>query len=188
MQHGLCVRGIAAASLAFAATTASAAPPYADHANTLPAVATPPRPSASLVADDIPTISSNASVAPTDPADQPLAELVRKYAASVATDGELACLAGAVYFEARGESLEGQLAVAEVVLNRAASGRYPSTLCGVITQRSQFSFIRRGRFPSVDKSCTAWQTALAIADVARSQLIDQIPSNVLWYHANYVSP
>ena len=39
------------------------------------------------------------------------------------------CLANAVYFEARGEPLEGQLAVAEVVLNRAASGRYPATLC-----------------------------------------------------------
>src|SRR4030095_3207335 len=170
MQHGLCVRGIAAASLAFAATTASAAPPYADHANTLPAVATPPRPSASLVADDIPTISSNASVAPTDPADQPLAELVRKYAASVATDGELACLAGAVYFEARGEPIEGQLAVAEVVLNRAASGEYPSSICEVVMQPAQFSFVRDGRFPAIDTGSDAWRTAVAVAHIAAANL------------------
>jgi len=122
------------------------------------------------------------------PVQRTLSELVSTFVNRGNQDEEQLCLAKAVYFEARGESLEGQLAVAEVVLNRAASGRYPSTLCGVITQRSQFSFIRRGRFPSVDQSCTAWQTALAIADVARSQLIDQIPSNVLWYHANYVSP
>jgi spore germination cell wall hydrolase CwlJ-like protein len=188
MKHGLCVRGIAAASLAFAATTASAAPPNADYANTLSGVATPPRPSASLVADDAPTISSNSSVAPTNPADQPLAELVRKHAASVATDGELACLAGAVYFEARGESLEGQLAVAEVVLNRAASGEYPASICEVVKQPAQFSFVRNGLFPPIDENSVAWRTALAVADIADKKLAAELTSDVLWYHAEYVSP
>jgi spore germination cell wall hydrolase CwlJ-like protein len=101
---------------------------------------------------------------------------------------EQLCLAKAVYFEARGESLEGQLAVAEVVLNRAASGRYPTTLCGVVVQPAQFSFIRRGRFPTVNTGSDAWLRALAIAEIAHNKLADQIPSNVLWYHANYVSP
>ena len=57
----------------------------------------------------------------------PLYALVDKYATSAPLDEQTNCLATAVYFEARGESLEGQLAVARVVMNRAASGRYPPT-------------------------------------------------------------
>jgi hypothetical protein len=103
-------------------------------------------------------------------------------------DAEQLCLAKAVYFEARSESLEGQLAVAEVVLNRAASGIYPPSICGVVTQRAQFSFIRAGRFPRVDTGSDCWHKALAIADVAQKKLIRQIAPNVLWYHASYVAP
>jgi spore germination cell wall hydrolase CwlJ-like protein len=78
--------------------------------------------------------------------------------------------------------------VAEVILNRAASGRYPSTICGVVIQPAQFSFIRRGRFPTVRMDNECWRKALAIADIAHNRLAAQIPSNVLWYHANYVAP
>jgi len=132
-------------------------------------------------------IQPQAAPAPA-PVQPTLQDMVTTFVDRRDQDQEQLCLAKAVYFEARGESLEGQLAVAEVVLNRAASGRYPATLCGVVTQRAQFSFIRRGRFPSVDATCSAWQTALAIADIARNNLADQIPANVLWYHANYVAP
>lgn len=104
------------------------------------------------------------------------------------SDEESACLAKAVYFEARGESLEGQLAVAKVILNRARSGIYPDSICKVVTQRSQFSFIRRGRFPAVNKSSDCWRKANAIAYIARNDLVRSIPTNVLWYHASYVSP
>src|ERR1051326_4353040 len=55
--------------------------------------------------------------------------LVENEAGTDTPDAEQDCLANAVYFEARGESLEGQLAVAEVVMTRAASGRYPASLC-----------------------------------------------------------
>lgn len=103
-------------------------------------------------------------------------------------DEESACLAKAVYFEARGESLEGQLAVAKVILNRARSGIYPDSICKVVTQRSQFSFVRRGRFPAVNESSDCWRKANAIAYIARNDLAESIPSNVLWYHASYVSP
>ena len=117
-----------------------------------------------------------------------LKDLVDQFVDPGCQDDEQLCLAKAVYFEARGESLEGQLAVAEVVLNRAASGRYPTTLCGVVTQHAQFSFIRRGRFPAVRMSNDCWRKALAIADIARNKLANEVPSNVLWYHANYVAP
>jgi len=117
-----------------------------------------------------------------------LGQLVAAYAGESAPDGEQDCLANAVYFEARGEPIEGQLAVAQVVMNRAASGRYPATLCGVVTQPAQFSFIRHGRFPQADKSSEAWRKAVAIAHIARARLVTELASDVLWYHAAYVSP
>jgi spore germination cell wall hydrolase CwlJ-like protein len=98
------------------------------------------------------------------------------------------CLAHAVYFEARGEPLEGQLAVAEVVMNRASSGRYPATYCGVVRQASQFSFVRRGVIPRADRTSEAWRRAIAIARVAEAGAVRLLPTDVLWYHANYVSP
>ncbi len=66
----------------------------------------------------------------------PLYALVEKFATNAPLDEQTNCLATAVYFESRGESLEGQLAVAHVVMNRAASGRYPSDWCGVVKQPS----------------------------------------------------
>jgi spore germination cell wall hydrolase CwlJ-like protein len=109
--------------------------------------------------------------------------------AAVETAGaEEDCLANAVYFEARGESLEGQLAVAEVVLNRARSGRYPATWCGVVTQHAQFSFVRGGVIPAANRSSEAWKRAVAIARIAQQGSNRMLASNVLWYHANYVSP
>ena len=124
------------------------------------------------------------------PAPQPgnLAELVVAYANAATTDREQECLANAVYFEARSEPIEGQLAVAEVVMNRAASGRYPADLCSVITQKAQFSFIRRGKFPRANRDSEAWKKAVAIASIARQKLAGSLPSGVLWYHATYVSP
>jgi spore germination cell wall hydrolase CwlJ-like protein len=129
--------------------------------------------------------------APTGTAVSPattLAELVLAYAGTQTGDREMECLANAVYFEARSEPIEGQLAVAEVVLNRAASGRYPTDLCAVITQKAQFSFIQRGRFPRADRGSEAWKKAVAIASIARQKLAGNLPSSVLWYHATYVSP
>jgi hypothetical protein len=117
-----------------------------------------------------------------------LAELVLAHAGVVTADREQECLANAVYFEARSEPIEGQLAVAEVVMNRAASGRYPTDLCSVITQKAQFSFIRRGKFPRANRDSEAWRKAVAIADIARQKLAGTLPSGVLWYHASYVSP
>ncbi|MEO6248708.1 MAG: cell wall hydrolase [Sphingomicrobium sp.] len=103
-------------------------------------------------------------------------------------DDEANCLATAVYFESKGEPLEGQLAVAQVVMNRAASGRYPPTLCGVVKQHAQFSFVRHGAFPSLDPNCNGWRRAQAIARIAQKHLVPTVPTDVLWYHADYVAP
>jgi len=119
---------------------------------------------------------------------RPLREMVMAFVDYKNQDSEQLCLAKAVYFEARSESLEGQLAVAEVVLNRAASGVYPPTICAVVTQHAQFSFVHAGRLPEPDTSSDCWHKALAVADIAAKRLARQVAPNVLWYHATYVSP
>jgi len=123
-----------------------------------------------------------------DVGQRPLAELIAEHAAIEVANAEQDCLANAVYFEARGEPVEGQLAVAEVVLNRAQSGRYPATVCGVVRQPAQFSFVRRGVIPRADRASEAWRRAVAVARIAEAGATRLLPQNVLWYHANYVNP
>jgi N-acetylmuramoyl-L-alanine amidase len=117
-----------------------------------------------------------------------LAALVDKYATSAQLDEQTNCLATAVYFEARGESVEGQLAVARVVMNRAVSGRYPPDWCSVVKQPAQFSFVRHGEFPYVDTNSYAWQRAEAVAELAAANVVPSVSNDVLWYHADYVAP
>lgn len=118
----------------------------------------------------------------------PLYALVQKFETNVPLDSETNCLATAVYFEARGESLEGQLAVARVVMNRAASGRYPPDWCSVVKQPAQFSFVRGGQFPEADTNSEAWKKAEAVAELAAANVVPSVGSDVLWYHADYVAP
>ena len=103
-------------------------------------------------------------------------------------DEQANCIAVAVYHEARGESLEGQLAVARVIMNRAASGKYPPTWCDTVKQPWQFSFVRNYQFPYTDQDCDAWRKAVAITRLAISDAIPSLDTDVLWYHADYVAP
>jgi hypothetical protein len=118
----------------------------------------------------------------------PLYALVDKYATNAALDEQTNCLATAVYFEARGESVEGQLAVARVVMNRASSGRYPPDWCSVVKQPAQFSFVRHGEFPYADTNSDAWKKAEAVAQLAAANIVPSVGPDVLWYHATYVAP
>ena len=118
----------------------------------------------------------------------PLYALVDKYSAGAPLDEQANCLATAVYFEARGESVEGQLAVARVVMNRAASGRYPPDWCSVVKQPAQFSFVRRGQFPWIDTASASWARAQGVARLAVVNVVPSVGPDVLWYHANYVAP
>lgn len=117
-----------------------------------------------------------------------LAALVAATPVPDTLDPELRCLAGAVYFESRGESLSGQLAVAHVVINRAESGRFPTSLCGVVHQPSQFSFVRGGKMPAIRESSTLWSNAVAIAQIARSDSWKNQAPGALFFHARHVSP
>ena len=118
----------------------------------------------------------------------PLYALVDKFSAGAPLDEQANCLATAVYFEARGESVDGQLAVARVVMNRAASGKYPPDWCSVVKQPWQFSFVRAGQFPAVDTGSLAWARAQGVARLAIANVVPSVEPDVLWYHATYVAP
>ena len=118
-----------------------------------------------------------------------LASLVAQLRGSDPGSRELECLAVGVYFESKSEPLAGQLAVGEVIANRANSdGRFPSSYCGVLFQRGQFSFIRGHHWPKVNKSGKQWQTAVAIAKIVDQDLKDSAAENALFFHAKRVSP
>ncbi len=117
-----------------------------------------------------------------------LAQLVDMQDSSADLDAEQRCLAGTIYFESKGESLEGQLAVAKVVLNRTASSRWPNSICGVVYQKSQFSFVRGGKMPRIAKSSQAWKRAKAIARIALADSWQTDVDEALFFHAKYVKP
>lgn len=118
-----------------------------------------------------------------------LPALVAKLRSADPGSRELECLAVGIYFESKSEPLAGQLAVGEVIANRANSnGRFPSSYCGVLFQRSQFSFIRGRALPAVPRSSRQWSTAVAIAKIVDQDLKDSAAPKALFFHARRVSP
>ena len=104
------------------------------------------------------------------------------------------CLATAIYFEARGEPVEGQIAVAQVVMNRVRSSLYPDTICGVVYQGQhrrtgcQFSFTCDGK-ADVAKDKERWRQANEIAyEFTQGETFLGDIGQATNYHANYVSP
>lgn len=118
-----------------------------------------------------------------------LRELVSQLRSSDAGSREIECLAVGIYFESKSEPLPGQLAVGKVIANRANSGgRFPASYCGVLFQRSQFSFIRGRALPSVPRSARQWQTAVAVAKIVDQGLHASPVDQALFFHAKHVSP
>jgi spore germination cell wall hydrolase CwlJ-like protein len=104
------------------------------------------------------------------------------------------CLADAIYFEARGEALRGQEAVAQVVMNRVFSGFYPNTVCGVVYQNAnrhlacQFTFACDGKRKTINEF-GSWARARRIArETLDGQLYVQAVATSTHYHATYVHP
>ena len=108
----------------------------------------------------------------------------------------LFCIAIAVYFEARGEPSNGQVAVAHSVRNRVADSHYPDNACDVVKQgyywnehpirdRCQFSFWCDGKSDN-PRNSQAWYNALYIAEL--SGYTADITEGAMWYHSDKVSP
>jgi spore germination cell wall hydrolase CwlJ-like protein len=117
-----------------------------------------------------------------------LADLVDDHGAPEVLDNQMQCLAGAVYFEAKGETLAGQLAVARVIINRVSSGRFANSLCGVVYQPGQFSFVRGHSMPSIATAGRAWREAVAISQIAFADAWKNVAEGALYFHARRVSP
>ena len=171
---------------------ASASEPLLSGMNEIPTMVVPavvtndlPAPADVLAPIDEPMIETDAPAARVS---GDLASMVAQLRSTEAGSRELECLAGAIYFESKSESLKGQLAVGHVIANRAASGRFPSSYCGVVYQRSQFSFVRGGSMPRIARSGTQWKNAVAIAQIVDQKLAPTPVSKALFFHARRVSP
>ena len=144
-----------------------------------------PAPAVEAPAEDAGESSGQAS-APVDAGS--LSQLVADTATPSDLSNELACLAGAIYFESKGETLAGQLAVGRVIVARAKSGRFPASYCGVVYQRSQFSFVQGRGMPAINKSGRAWSEAARIARIAHEGSWKSPVEGALFFHAARVSP
>lgn len=134
------------------------------------------------------TLAPQAEEPEVEPA-KDLPTLVAQFRGTDPGSRELECLAAGIYFEAKSEPLAGQLAVGQVIANRANSGkRFPSSYCGVLFQRGQFSFVRGGSYPSVPRASKQWQTAVAIARIVDQDLHQSAVPNALFFHAKRVQP
>ncbi len=103
------------------------------------------------------------------------------------------CLAEAIYFEARGEDVTGQFAVAEVIMNRVDSNRYPATVCKVVNQgtgerfRCQFTYTCDGRAETITEK-SAWQRAGKIARIMLNGGPRNLTGGATHYHTLDVRP
>jgi spore germination cell wall hydrolase CwlJ-like protein len=134
------------------------------------------------------TPDSSEQTAPVGMSAASLADLVSLTPMPATLSRELECLAGAVYFEARSETLAGQLAVGRVIIARASSGRFPGSYCGVVYQPSQFSFVRANSMPPVNRESRLWQQAVKIALIADSGTWKSPVEGAMFFHAARVSP
>lgn len=106
---------------------------------------------------------------------------------------EWSCLTEAIYFEARGESVKGQFAVAEVILNRVGTKGYPNSICGVVKQGAQnlnacqFSYVCDGK-PEVVSDRRAWETAGKIARLTMDQPVSELTDGATHFHTRAVRP
>lgn len=99
---------------------------------------------------------------------------------------EIACLALNIYHEARGESIAGQIAVAEVTINRMNHTYFPDTVCGVVWEPNQFSWTHDGISDQAYET-EAYTIALNIAETVYYGQEDEFTGGALFYHADYIT-
>lgn len=122
--------------------------------------------------------------------------LQREVARAHRRESDLQCLAENIYFEARGEPLDGQYAVAEVTLNRTQAPNFPHTICAVVHERrwdpnhrrfiADFSWTELGALSPDDDA--AWKRAMEVASSAYDDMHEPVVPGALFYHANSVRP
>ena len=101
------------------------------------------------------------------------------------TGRDLECIVKTVYGEARGESMKGQLMVANVIMNRVLSNKYPNSICDVVKQKNQFSVWNNGNF-SITHRNTYYDIEKNIIGLFEDYY--DLTNGAMWYHADYVNP
>lgn len=99
---------------------------------------------------------------------------------------DIECLAKNIYHEARGEGLHGQIAVAQVTVNRVASGQFQSSICKAVYASKQFSWTIGGA--KRIKDTKAWQDAVVVAQAVLTQSIRLPDFKALYFHTKQVKP
>lgn len=95
---------------------------------------------------------------------------------------EISCIAQAIYFEARGTSLEGQAAVGQVIRNRVYSNKFPTTYCSVVYEPSQFTWTKHKSLKIKNKK--AWDKAVKIAEITYYQgWPEDLTNGSLYFHS-----
>ena len=185
----LVIAALSASAVAPAQTTPNSEPLLSEASAAIPVVV---QPQPLMVEVPTPAVDSQVNEDQPEQDVRPsgdLSSMVAQLRASDPGSRELECLAVGVYFESKSEPLAGQLAVGKVIANRANSkGRFPPSYCGVLFQRSQFSFIRGHSLPNVPRASRQWQTAVAIAKIVDQGLQNSSAENALFFHARRVSP
>jgi N-acetylmuramoyl-L-alanine amidase len=181
------VFGTAFSAPSFAETVTNAVSGISNVQEVTPVPALEPLPVQPVLQPDIESAPVEAAAPKPKPVN--LAQLVSQQIIPDSIDRETECLAASVYFESKSEPLEGQLAVAEVVINRAESGgRFPPSICKVVFQKGQFSFVRGGGYPPIPKASRDWREAVAIAQIALNEAWESRASKAMFFHARRVSP
>jgi N-acetylmuramoyl-L-alanine amidase len=110
----------------------------------------------------------------------------RRAAARELERRNIECLARNVYFEARGEPVAGQYAVAEVTMNRKAARFFPRSVCAVVYEKRAFSWTDSATLP--EPSGEEWLRARQVAEAVYFQRFTPVLNGALYYHADYVTP
>ena len=114
---------------------------------------------------------------------------INGYSTKSQTMIDLECLSQAVYYESAGEDFASKVAVAQVIINRKNSKRFSNSICGVVYQKSQFSFTieKPRKLVNVNKKVYA-----ECYEVAKTVLLENFRlnsvKNALWYHTKQISP
>lgn len=119
-------------------------------------------------------------------------DIVNKKHINTGSNSEVMCLAKNIYFEAGTQSDIGKRAVGLVTLNRVKSGKFKNTLCGVISQKQQFSWYNDSRSNNPPMKSANWQKSLTIAKRLVNDSVDNrvndFTKGSMYFHAIYVRP
>lgn len=114
---------------------------------------------------------------------------IKSYREFLIDKNEAYCLAQVIYFEARGEPIAGQIAVAQVTINRRNSGIFPNTICGVVSQKGpcQYSWYCDGKSDSLPTNAQAYRAQL-LANIILINKPEDITGGALFFHSASINP